>query len=139
MRMVASLVSCVGVAFLVTGCGGPPTGTVDGQVTIDGKPLDKGVISFAPIDGSGGPPVTANVENGKYRLQAQTGNKRVMISAPLVTGKRKESTAPDAPMVEITEERLSEKYNVRSDLTFEVKSGGNTKDWAVESKPGRKQ
>lgn len=122
---------------LAGGCG-PATGTITGAVTIDGQPLDKGVISYVPAD-SQGHPVTVNIVNGKYTLQAPTGQKYVQISAPIVVNTRKEYEGPDAPLVEITDERLPPKYNSQTELTFEVKAGVNAKDWAVESlhRPGK--
>ena len=113
-------------------------GTITGVVTIDGQPLDKGVISYVPAD-SQGQPVTVNIVNGKYTLQAPTGQKYVQVSAPTVVDRRKEYDGPDAPLVEITDERLPPKYNSQTELTFEVKAGDNAKDWAVKSlhRPGK--
>jgi hypothetical protein len=124
---------CVVVAgsALITGCG-PATGTVSGSVTIDGQPLDKGVISYVPADNQG-VPVTANVVGGQYELTALAGKKFVQISAPIVVGQRKEYEGEGAPLVEITDERLPSKYNSQTELTFEIQSGRNAKDWAVES------
>lgn len=116
---------------LVTGCG-PSTGTISGSVTIDGKPLDSGVISFVPAE-EGSTPATANIAAGKYQLSTTTGKKIVQISAPIVVGKRKEYEGPDAPLVEITEERLPPKYNSQTELNIEVKAGANTQDFSLTS------
>jgi hypothetical protein len=51
----------------------------------------------------------------------------------VVTGKRKEYVGPDAPLVDLVEESLPAKYHSASELKYEVKSGGNSKDWEVES------
>jgi hypothetical protein len=115
----------------LAGCG-PSLGTVSGKVLIDGEPLDGGVISFVPAD-SAGVPVTVNVVQGKYELQVVAGKKSVQISAPVVVGKRKEYNGPDAPLVDITEERLPPRYHSKTELTFEVPPGRSTKDWSVES------
>ena len=126
---VAGVVVC-GPAL---GCGGGSGGpvTVRGQVTADGKPLDKGVVSFS----NGVHSATATVENGSYQLQAQPGPNRVQISAPVVVRQVKEYDGPNAPMMDISEESLPDKYNAKSDLSFDVPAGGGTKDWAVERKP----
>ena len=116
---------------LITGCGGPETSTVTGAVTVDGKPLDKGVITFTSPDGK---TATAEIKSGNYEARTSPGTNRVQISAPVVTGTRPEYNAPDAPRVEITEESLPERYHTKSDLTMDVKPGRNIKDWAVESK-----
>jgi hypothetical protein len=119
-----------GVA-LIGGCGNPESSTVSGTVTVDGKPLEKGVITFTAPDGKS---ATTAIQGGKYDIRTTPGTNRVQISAPVVTGKRKEYNAADAPLVEVTEESLPERYHSKSDLTLEVKSGGNSKDWPAESK-----
>jgi hypothetical protein len=119
-------------ASLYSGCS-PPMATVMGNVTIDGQPLDKGVICYSPAEGEG-ESVTVNIVDGKYELQILPGKKFVQVSAPKVVGTRKDSDAPDATLVEITEERLPERYYSGRELTFEVQPGFNTKDWSVESK-----
>ena len=130
-RLFVLLVLIPAATVLASGCGsGPETATVSGGVSVDGKPLENGVIAFTGPDGK---TATAKVANGKYDLRTTLGNNQVQISAPVVTGKRKESSAPDAPLVEITAESLPDRYNAKSGLAFEVKSGANTKDWEVES------
>jgi hypothetical protein len=128
-----------GILFLVctaatvtTGCGGgPESASVRGEVLVDGKPLESGIITFTGLDGK---TATANIQSGKYDLRTSLGKNRVQISAPIVTGKRKEYNAPNAPLVEITEESLQDKYHTQSTLTFDVQSGSNIKDWTAESK-----
>src|SRR5262249_40612492 len=132
MRRQAFLLVVALVVGLLGGCGSP-TATVSGEVTVAGQPLEKGVISCIPADGNGGP-VTASIENGKYQLVTVPGKKVVQISAPVVVGQRPEHNGPGAAMVEITEEGLPEKYNSKTELTFEAKSGSNTKDWPIADK-----
>ena len=88
------------------------------------------MISFVPAEATG-TPTTANIEAGKYELTTSTGKKFVQISAPIVVGKRKEYEGPDAPLVEITDERLPAKYNSQTELTFDVAPGRNTKDFTL--------
>jgi hypothetical protein len=126
------VLALITAAAVLPGCG-PSTATVSGDVTIDGKPLDNGVISYTPADGAG-VPVTGDVVNGKYRLQTTPGAKWVQISAPVVVGQRKEYNGPNAPLVDIREERLPERYNAKTELKTELKAGGNVKDWSVEGK-----
>lgn len=121
--------------MVLSGCGTSP-GTVSGEVTVDGVPLKKGVISFVPADGKG-EPITVEIEDGKYELKTLPGPKLIQVSAPRVVGKRKEYDAPDAPLMEITEESLPERYNSKTELTFEVQSGSNTKNLELKVK-GRK-
>ena len=100
---------------------------------MDGQPLDSGVISFSPAEGDGAS-ATADIKDGKYSVQTTPGAKWVQISAPVVVGQRKLSTAPNAPVTDIREERLPERYNAKTELKCDLKGGGNVKDWSVESK-----
>ena len=113
-------------------------GTVSGNVEIDGHPLDKGVISFVPAEGKG-ESITGDVLNGQYSLTMVSGKKVVQLSAPIVVGMQKEYNGPDAPLTEITAERLGPKYNSESELTFDVPAGQSSKDWDVKSQPIKKK
>ena len=107
--------------LLTMGCE-PSLSTVSGNVTVDGKPLEKGAISYVPADAKG-VPVTADVAGGKYELQVMAGKKFVQITAPVVIKKEKQSDAPDAPYIEFTAESLPEKYNTKTELKFDVQPG----------------
>lgn len=119
--------------FVSSGCG-PATATLTGEVTIDGRPIERGFITISPADDIQAPPALAEFTNGKYEIKTVVGKKFVTISAQRVVDRRKQSEAPDSPLIEITEEVLPERYNVKSDLTIELKPGANVKDWALDSK-----
>lgn len=126
-----SSIVCLLLLPVFSACG-PATGTVSGTVQINGSPAASGVISFVPAEGSG-EPATAEITSGKYEVQTTAGKKFVQISAPIVTGKRKEYEGPDAPLVEITEESLPPRYNSQTELNFEVQRGANAKDWDLQA------
>jgi hypothetical protein len=134
MHWRAFLILLLGAAGAVLpgGCG-PASSSVSGEVTVDGQPLGTGVIAYVSAEGTG-PPATALVQTGKYELRTTPGNKRVQISWPAVVGQRKAYDGPDAPLLDISEERLPPRYNSGTELTFEVKAGSNTKDWVLQSK-----
>jgi hypothetical protein len=124
----------VAACLAAAGCGGgPASATVSGEVKVDGVPVASGVISYVPADVTG-VPATAEIKDGRYEVRTTAGNKRVQISVPVVTGKRKAHVGSDAPWVESTAESLPDKYHTRSELTFEVKPGSNTKDWDLAVK-----
>jgi hypothetical protein len=124
------------VAAISTSCG-PQTSSISGTVTVDGAPLEKGVISYVAAEGQD-PPATAEIAGGKYSVQTTPGKKKVQLSAPRVIGKRKEYNSPDAPEIEISEESLADKYHAQTELTFDAEPGSNSKDWQVESIRGKK-
>ncbi len=132
LRPVCGALLGLATAGLLAGCGSG-LATVTGEVKVDDKAVEKGVISYVPADGPGAP-ATANIENGRYEIRTTPGNKKVQISVPVVTSKRPGSSAPGAPMIEITAESLPERYHSKTELSFEVKPGTNTKDWSLKRK-----
>lgn len=131
MRSLGLAALCVFV-LCAAGCG-PSVGTVTGEVTVDGKPVQEGTITFAGTENKADP-VSEKIVNGKYRIVATTGKKRVQISSMPVVGKRPAYNHPDAPLEDYREEALPERYHSsKSNLNFEVKSGSNTKNWELTS------
>ncbi len=62
-----------------------------------------------------------------------SGKKRVQISAPRT--KQVPQYKGSKEMMEIPEgDRLPEKYNSKTELTFDVGRGSNSKDWETKTK-----
>ena len=119
---------------LVAGCNSQPEqGTLDGKVTLDGAPLQTGLIRFVPIDGQT-PTADATITDGSFRATVPPGEKRVEINAPQVTGKRKAYDTPDSPMLDVVRELLPAKYNAKSELVYKVETGDQTHEFALQSK-----
>lgn len=120
--------SCCGifsfaVIVAVVGCSAPADiGTVQGNVTLDGRPLEAGIVRFVPVDGQS-PTADASVTDGQFAATVPVGEKRVEISAPKVTGQQKMYNTPDSPTVDIVKELLPARYNVNSELTLTVRDG----------------
>ncbi len=64
---------------LVLGCGSP-TGSVEGIVTYDGAPIEKGMITFTPVEGKG-VVVGCEIQNGKYIAKGVSPGKNVLTVA----------------------------------------------------------
>jgi hypothetical protein len=73
---------------MVVGCHGnkPVYANVKGTVTFNGKPIEKGLITFA-VEGK--PPASSDIVDGKYSGQAMVGSNKVSVSAW-----KKSATAP---------------------------------------------
>jgi hypothetical protein len=127
-RLIGVLAACV----LVAGCGDPNIGTVSGTVTVDGEPLLAGSISFFPVDGQS-PSAGASIQNGKYTARVPVGAMKVSITYPKVAGTKKLYNTPDSPVGIMYKEGLPARYNERTELTFDVKPGSNTKDWELKT------
>jgi hypothetical protein len=75
--------AALGLAIgVVVGCGAknpaPSYANVSGTVTYNGKPLEKGIITFAT---DGRQPTIADIVDGKYTGQAMVGSNKVSIGA----------------------------------------------------------
>ncbi len=111
------------------GCGGPPRAEVKGAVSLDGKPVESGIIQFSPADGAG---VTgaSPIIGGRYeKLVSSVGKMKVSILSTDVVGKRKRYDTPDSPVDEIVENRVPDEYNVKTKLEVDVDAGPNERNF----------
>ena len=119
---------------LATGCGPESkVALISGSVNIDGKPVDKGSIAFAPLDGKG-PSGGGEIVGGKYKCDAALGECKVEIRVPKSVGQKKLYDTPESPMQEIFEEVLPQKYNEATELRVQVQKGKNEKNWDLNTK-----
>lgn len=61
------------------GCGSP-TANVQGKVSYEGSPIQKGMVTFTPADGKG-TVVGCNIENGQYSAKGVTPGKNIVTVA----------------------------------------------------------
>ena len=127
--LVAALAMCC------VGCGGD-MGRVTGTVTLDGKPLPEAIITFYPQGGEGGRASAGMTdENGKYELTFSRTEKGAKVGEHLVTI----TTAVDAGDYSegneesINAEQVPTKYNAKSELKEQVKSGNNEINFELDS------
>lgn len=136
MGIERAAVSAVLLAALLilSGCAdGPPMGEVSGNVTIDGKPVDKGAIKFEPEDGKT-PTAGGEISEGFYLVRVPVGPMKVSISAPKVVGKKPIYNTPNSPEMPITVEALPARYNEKTELRLDVKPGKIEKHYDLQSK-----
>jgi hypothetical protein len=130
-RSFTTACSFVLVACLVVGCGEAKLSDVSGTVTYDGQAVERGSISFIPVDGNG-PSGGAPIENGKYTAtRVHTGMTKVTISGVKVTGKKKMYDDPNSPEVITSAEYIPDKYNKMTELRYEVQPGSQVKDFEL--------
>lgn len=116
------------------GCGDPLNRQeITGAVTLKGKPVEDGVINFAPLDGQATGD-GAQIVNGKYQIPRakglSPGKYRVSIYAGIgVSGEG--NASPDSPHAGMKipkgGERVPPEYNEKSKLVQEVTRGGPNK------------
>jgi hypothetical protein len=102
------------------GCGGRETLEVSGGVTFDGKPVERGEISFVPT--AGGAPDGGVIEQGKFQFQARPGSKRVEIRGSRPVPPARQSNSEMGPMYE---DYIPARYNDQSTLTADVTADGD--------------
>jgi hypothetical protein len=99
-----------GLIFSIAGCGNGNLATVEGNVTVGGKPADDGTITFNPADGQG-PSAGTAIKNGKYQFTGSKGlppgAKNVEITVTLKTGRQVPSGAFGAPAGTMLDETKS--------------------------------
>lgn len=134
-------VAAVAIA-VVSGCGSGgenlPRQAASGTVTLDGKPLPSGSISFQPT-GEGQPATQADapISDGKFeipRAQGLVPGKYAVRITTVVTATA-EGGVPGEAYPKTAKEIIPKKYNAASTLTAEVVGGGaKTFDFTLESK-----
>lgn len=127
MRL-ALLLACL-VAAAAAGCGGRadelPREPISGKITLDGRPLEAGMITFAPSDAPE-PVVSGLVKDGAFELQRPDGpipgRHRVSVWAKGPTGKKVKNPDDPEQWVDETRDLVPPRYNFNSELTAEVKA-----------------
>lgn len=121
------------ISILVVGCSPATKGEVSGTVSIDGTPVENGMISFYAVDGNA-PTAGGRILNGKYSVEVNPGLCRVEIRVSKAVGEKKLYDTPDSPVRPILAEALPPKYNDRSELQLDVKLGDNEQDYDLTTK-----
>jgi len=118
--------------MVLAGCDtGPPTGVITGQVTIDGTPVDGGMIRFVPVGGESQPgdsPITA----GAYSVTMPVGEKKVEITWGRLKSGGAQSVDTTSMGTDVYVETIPRKFNGNdTTLRYEVKEGEQKKDFAL--------
>lgn len=95
-----------------------------GRVTLDDRPGADGDFNFRPV-GDATPTASGVVKDGEYTAEAPVTRMRVSATAPKVTGQRKAYNTPGSPLADVVIERIPARYNVNSDLVFDITSDTN--------------
>ena len=123
------------------GCGnkGPRRAAVSGHVTVDGRPIDEGVIQFLPVEGTVGPETGGVIDNGQYDIPqnrgAVVGKSRVELRASKKTGRKiQDPTGRPGTLTDEYKEMFPPSSNTNSSLVREIKDDLNTLDFDVRTK-----
>lgn len=129
--MIAGCSLALASVLLLVGCGGgsdlPELGEVTGVVTLDGQPVSGAQVQFIPQ--SGRPSSGETDASGKYELHYTADVAGAVLGSHTV----KINTAVDGRDDPSTE-KIPARYNSKSELTEEVKSGVNEINFDLKSK-----
>lgn len=130
--MIVRLSLLLLLAYCSIGCSnsGPQLGTVEGSVTLDGKPLAGAVVAFRPVEG-GRTAEGVTDESGHFTIEFAAGAMgallgdheiRVTTFREKVIGDNGRVEDPGMP------EKVPKKYNDQSELIRTVEPGKNRFD-----------
>ena len=128
-KRLCCTVATVGLLAILPGCTPPayegkPRIALKGTVTVDGRPMDAGTISFVPLDAKDNRPSGGSILDGQYQVSepmgANEGSYRVEIHWQKPTGKKMKAIDSDET-VEQRREGLPDKYHKNSELAVEIK------------------
>ena len=130
-RPFVFLIAAVGLPFVI-GCGSKHAASITGQVTLDGKPLDRGTVTFHPV--AGGAVAYGQIDaDGNYAVK--TGRE-----SGLVPGRYRVTVVSAGPPSKGQDESPGELFTpVRygrleeTDLEFEITAGANSIDVRLTS------
>jgi hypothetical protein len=115
--------------LLLAGCArGPAVGTVHGQITLDGQPIEGGLIRLVPADGNS-QPADCIITAGSYTITMPVGEKKVEIYWAKSASAGKIDTASQG--TEQVMQMIPPKYNTQTTLTYTVEEGAAVKDFAL--------
>src|SRR5205085_1648017 len=110
-----------------------PTGLVTGTVKVNGQtPAAGSSITFIPADGKS-PTTGAVLDEGRYSVRVPVGTAKVEIRVPRPVAKKGPKIEGPGSEGGLIEESLPAKYNDQTELSIDVKSGKNQKDWELQS------
>lgn len=117
--------------------------SIQGRVTLNGKPVEEGTISFRPTDGKG-PSAGGVIAYGEYSVpKASVGTKVVILTAIDPAKVTTSRAATEKLIQEARAKGIPQHIAVRADLippnakgnneVVEIKAGAQTLDFAVST------
>lgn len=134
MKYLGALGCCVILlgCVLVTGCGSGKFGQVSGVVSFDGQPAPQGVkVEFQPQAENASPSYGVTAASGRYTMVFSASQEGVMVGQNVVRlsfEKEYDEHGNEVVPKELKHLTIPASYAAESELTFDVKSGGNTFD-----------
>jgi hypothetical protein len=98
---------------------------VSGEVTLDGQPLEAGIIEFLPARNAPGPRAMAEIKEGKFMLDKDHGPIAGSMRVQITAGQNEYEPPTDGQRPKpFTREPIPARYNRYSTLSTDVKADG---------------
>jgi hypothetical protein len=107
--------------LLTAGCGGEPRYEVSGTVTFDGVAVERGEISFDPVD-PGRAPEGGPIEGGRFAVEMTAGKKIVRIRGSRKLPPERQDNPEMGPLYE---DYIPAAHNTESTRQVEITPGGD--------------
>lgn len=132
--MRTRIVLSLSLLMVAAGCGGGlPLAPVEGIVLLDGQPLPNATVRFIPQSKEGSSSIAETDADGKFQLTytrdksgAWIGKHKVRVNTSKVIS---ETSGLETHIVE----KVPDRYNQKTTLEYEVKSGRNTFELSLRS------
>ena len=134
LNMLLCLATVATASVMFCGCGNSNRIEVNGTVTLNGKPLEKGYVTFRPQSSTTSPSAGAKITDGEFSVDSERGllpgKFRVEITASRPASK-KVFDRFSGKMVALEEQYIPAKYNTNTQLELTISSdaGKVTKDF----------
>jgi hypothetical protein len=122
--------------FVCAGCskGDVELATVQGRVTMDGRPLPRAAVMVAPLAGKGGPAFAVTDEEGQYEITYTHDREGAVVGECIVRIRTGFQSFDDEQKGIARPETVPAKYNLNSELKVNVQPGGGPYDFDLKSK-----
>jgi hypothetical protein len=134
-RFSSAILLVAACCLAAVGCGKSKP-IMEGLVTLDGVPIEKGLIMLVPANGKG-QTAGGGIEAGRYRISASPGTMRIRINAARKDGTMLDPSAPwTGVMIDRYVEYVPDRYNEQTNLEVTVTAGLNKHDFTLEGGTG---
>ena len=125
--------ACLVAALCLAAAGcGKSKPMMEGLVTLDGVPIEKGTIMLIPSTGKG-QSAGGGIVAGRYRITASPVPVKVVINASRKDGKMPDPLNPGSGvMIDRYVEYVPDRYNEKTTLELTITEGLNKHDFALE-------
>ncbi len=116
--------------LLLVGCGSSDRASVNGTITLDGKLVESGSITFFPSEGTKGPSAGATIKDGYYEINTANkgvviGKNRIVLNANHKTGRRMPNPFDPTVMIDEVVQAFPPEYSTESKVIRDIQSGEN--------------